>query len=405
MAWSNVASIGGSLVGGWLANKDAKKAASAQNNTSTSNSTTNSSNTNELNPVIANMLGTTGGGGIINSLSNSLTNGGSSLSGQGNAFLNANAGQILGNGYAATNSLMAGNYLSPSIQAAQVEAPSQNKMDLTGSYNRFINGTPGANPYLDQSIQGAINQNRLGFQQLQDDSNKNLMQNILPSIRSNSVLSGQYGGSRQGIAEGNAIGTQQTELNRTASQFGQNATNAAVGAKANAYETDSNRALSATQGLGAQQYATAMQDAAARQAGDNTNVNALIATRGQNDSNIATGTTLQQGLLGAAAGYGNADLTRLGGQAGILAPFTNAGATVKGTSTTNATGTGPLFSNTAGATAGGAMLGGQMGGMLGGWFNNLAGGGQSGGGNMGSIFDMFGKNSSLGGNYGGSYGG
>jgi hypothetical protein len=310
---------------------------------STRNTTESASTTNQLNPAIAQLLGMNGGG-LLGSLGGTL-NGGSNLSGIGNSFLNANAGQILNNGYATSNALANDQYGAPTMQAAQVQAPSQNNIDLSGSYNRFINGAPGANPYLDQSIQGAINQNRLGFQQLQDDSTKNLMQNVLPSIRSNSVLAGQYGGSRQGIAEGNAIGTQQTELARAASQFGQNATNAAVGAKANAYETDSNRALSATQGLGAQQYGVAQQDAAARQAADIANMNSANSTNALNASKMANGLQLQQGLLSAAGGYGNADLSRLGSAAGILAPFLGAGATNTTNGTSNTVSTTPIYEN------------------------------------------------------------
>jgi hypothetical protein len=377
MSWGAVIGAAGAIGGALISKNGSKSTTTGQGGTSTT----------ALDPAIAKLLGTSGDGGILGGLSGTLS-GGSNLPGIGKDFVNANGGQILNNGYASTNSLMAGSYQAPSIEAAQVRAPAQNNIDLTGSYKRFIDGTPGANPYLDQSINGAIATNRLGFQQLQDDSTKNLMQTILPSIRSNSVLAGQYGGSRQGIAEGNAIGTQQTELARAAGQFGQNATNAAVGAKANAYETDSNRALAATQGLGAQQYAAAMQDAQQRQAGDNTNVSALLATRGQNDSNITNGIGLQQGLLGAAAGYGNTDLTRLGTTAGILQPFLNAGSTT----TTTGNVTQPVYQNTGGNILGGAMLGSQLGGMFG-------GGTSSSGAKMGSMWDLFGSGSTFG-NYG-----
>lgn len=340
--------------------------------TSTQSGTQNGTTTTTLNPAVAQLLGTNGGG-LLASLGATM-NGGSNLSGIGNSFLNANGGQILNNGYATSNALANDQYSAPTMQAAQVQAPSQNNIDLSGSYNRFINGAPGANPYLDQSIQGTIDQNRLGFQQLQDDSTKNLMQNVLPSIRSNSVLAGQYGGSRQGVAEGNAIGTQQTELARAAAQFGQNATNAAVGAKANAYETDSNRALSATQGLGAQQYGVAQQDAAARQAADIANMNSANSTNALNASKMASGMQLQQGLLSSAAGFGNADLSRLGQTAGILAPFTNAGATTTTNSTSTGTNTQPLYQNQGGNILGGALLGGQLGGLLGGSTGGSTGG-------------------------------
>lgn len=369
-----------------------------------------STSTNSLDPRIAQLLGLSGDGGILGSLGGTL-NGGSNLSGAGNSFLNANAGQILNNGYAGTNVLTSSQYDAPTMQAAQVRAPSQNNMDLSGAYDRFINGTPGANPYLDQQISGAIGMNRLGFQQMQDDSNENLLESVLPSIRGGAIAAGQYGGSRQGIAEGNAIGQQQKELARASAMFGQNATNAAVGAKANAYESDSNRALSATQGLGAQQYGVAQQDASARQASDMANIQALMNTRGQNSSNLASGIGLQQGLLGTAANYGNADLGRLGQVSGILQPFLGAGASqsnngtstgaTTGTSnmssnstnnsTSNTVGTQPVYQNQAAGALGGALAGAQLG--------NFFGGSNTSQGGIGDLFGwgggggLFGKNS------------
>lgn len=248
-------------------------------------------------------------------------------------------------------------------QGSMVNAPSQNGVDLKGSYDRFVNGTPGQNQFLDQSIDGAIAKNRLGFEQLQSDATKNLMQNVMPSIRSNSVISGQYGGSRQGIAEGNAIGTLGTEMSRAASMFGQNATNAAVGAKANAYETDSNRALSATQGLGAQQYGVAQQDAQTKNQAEFMNVGNQVNAANTNasllqQSNMANlGTTMQANLanqnaantaMQTNAGYNQqTNLTNAGfnQQTGLA----NQGAQLS----TNA-------QNNSSAIAGGSMLGGLL---------------------------------------------
>lgn len=287
-----------------------------------------------------------------------------------------------------------------------VDAPSQNNMDLSGSYDRFINGTPGANPYLDQSISGAIAQNRLGFNQLQDDATENLMENVMPSIRSNSVLAGQYGGSRQGIAEGNAIGQIGKEMARAGAMFGQNATNAAVGAKANAYESDSNRALSATQGLGAQQYATAFKNADTKNAAEFMNVGnnydlgkfnaslaqntnqfnannaqnnnqfnagqqqqvnlanqgAQLSTNAQNNGSLLAGAGLLGGLTSQAGAAVNAndnyDLNRAQGVNGLLAPYLSANQ--------SQTTTQPLSQNT-----GANMLGGAMAGL--GLYNQFAG--------------------------------
>ena len=314
-----------------------------------------------------------------------------------------------------------------------VDAPAQNNMNLSGAYDRFINGTPGANQYLDQSINGAIAQNRLGFQQLQDDSTKNLMQSILPSIRSNSVLAGQYGGSRQGIAEGNAIGTQQTELARAASQFGQNATNAAVNAKAQAYETDSNRALAATQGLGAQQYGVAQQNAATKNQAEFMNVGnqfdaskinagmqqqtnlanlgsqqamnlaglnaqqqtnmtnagfqqqaglanqqSQLTTNAQNNGALLGGAGLLSGLLGQAQGTvdqnDNWALNRAHGVNSLLAPYLGANS--------SSTNTQPLYNNPVGNAVAGLGMGAQLGGLFGGSTGQM-------GEKMGGLSDLF----------------
>jgi hypothetical protein len=377
------------IVGGLLGGGGSKQSGNATSTTQQ-----------QMDPRIANIVfGQNGSGGLLDKYQSYLDQpqsqalqgygktAGDYLSNYGSADMGAirNAATGLMDGKAAPNA--GGGVGVPNVlwnQYVGVDAPAQNNMDLSGSYNRFINGTPGANPYLDQSINGAIAQNRLGFQQLQDDSTKNLMQNVLPSIRSNSVLAGQYGGSRQGIAESNAIGTQQTELARAASQFGQNATNAAVGAKANAYETDSNRALSATQGLGAQQYGVASQNAQLGQASQFANQQAgndaskFAASQVQNANQFNAGVQMQQNQLNNSAALGGAGLlSGLAGSAygtatnadnyginratqvnGLVAPYLGANSTT----TSNQ----PLYQNT-----GANILGGASAGL--GLFNSLKG--------------------------------
>lgn len=246
-----------------------------------------------------------------------------------------------------------------------VDAPKQNNMDLSGSYKSFINGDRGGNTRLTSAIQGGIDQSKNMFNQMQGAATENLQENILPGIRSNSVLSGQYGGSRQGIAEGNAIGDFAKAQQQTINQFGQNNTNAAVGAQANAYETDSNRALSATQGLGAQQYGVAQQDAATRNAAEFSNVantnqyHADYAARDLQQQQInQQGTLAGAGLLsglqsnayGAGQNQDGYDLSKASQVNGLLSPYLGQ---VPGSSTS----TQPLYSNTAGSALGGAAAG------------------------------------------------
>lgn len=53
----------------------------------------------------------------------------------------------------------------------------------------------GQNPYIKQQAQN-----------IQDQSNQNLTQNVMPAIGQGAQAAGQYGGSRQGIAQGVAAG-------------------------------------------------------------------------------------------------------------------------------------------------------------------------------------------------------
>ncbi len=357
-----------------------------------------------------------------------------------NNFANANANYLSNYGGAdldqvrqAAMRAMQGN-TAPSMQAAQsggataslpayavgtqVQAPSQNNIDLSSSYNSLINGAPGANPYLMGSIQKGINQSSNAFGSMVTDA-KAATQDVLGSIRGNSVLAGQFGGSRQGIAEGKAIDSMNTNLARAASQFGQNNTDAAVAAQAGAYDADRNRQLAATQGLGAQQYGVAQQNAAMSHQAQMQNVqNSLdvsktnagmhqqnqqfnaglqqqaglanqqsqLATNGQNTSAGLAGAGLLSGLLGNASNQVNANdnwgLGRAQGVNSLLAPYLGANSSSSNTQ--------PVYNNQGGNALGGAMLGGQIASLFGGnsgttgTIGSLFGIGSPGGGLFGS---------------------
>ncbi|CUI09424.1 hypothetical protein BN2497_13625 [Janthinobacterium sp. CG23_2] len=167
-------------------------------------------------------------------------------------------------------------------EGVSVSGPAQNSMNLTGSFDKVINGQAGASPYLTAAIQKGINQSTTAFQNNQADSTRNLMEQIMPGIRGGAIAAGQYGSSRQGIAEGRAIGDFGREQQRALSQFGQNNTDAAVAAQAGAYETDSNRALSAMQGLSGQQNQAAIASASNQQSANLANLNAQTQTNQAN---------------------------------------------------------------------------------------------------------------------------
>lgn len=237
-----------------------------------------------------------------------------------------------------------------------VDAPAQNNLNLAPAYDRMINGDAGANPYLTRALQGGMDQSRNVFDQMQGNATENLMENIMPSIRSNSVLAGQYGGSRQGIAEGNAIGDFAKAQQQTINQFGQNNTNQALGAQAGAFNAGQDRSLAAMQGLGAQQYGVAQQNAQTKNAAEFMNVNNVndISKFNAQQSNVnrLAGLGAQQGLLGqtvgAATNQDNYALNKAGQVNGLLSPYLsqNGGGQQM-----------PITQNTAGSVLGGAMTG------------------------------------------------
>ena len=302
------------------------------------------------------------------------------------------------------------------MQGNMVQAPSQNNLNLSASFDSLINGPAGANPYLTGAIQKGINQSTNAFGNMITDA-KAATQDVLGNIRGNSVLAGQYGGSRQGLAEGKAIESMNTNLARAASQFGQNNTDAAVAAQAGAYDADRNRQLAATQGLSGQQYATAFKDTDTRNMAELTNVNmvnnllgtntalrqqtsqanadrqqqanlynagqtqqnnqfnaglqqqtglanqqAQLSTNAQNNGALLGGAGLLSGLLGQVQGTVNQNdnwaLNRAQGVNSLLAPYLGANS-----STTN---TQPLYSNPTGNAIAGLGMGAQLGGLFGG---------------------------------------
>lgn len=288
------------------------------------------------------------------------------------------------------------------MPAAQIDAPSQNDLNLSPAYSDLIYGQPGNNPYLTGAIQKGINQSSNAFSDMLSGATRSLTQDILPSIRSGAIVNGAMGGSRQGIAEGKALQDFSTQMGQAMQRFGQGNTDAAVTAQAGQYDADRNRALSATQGLGAQQYGVATQNAGFEQQANATNAGfqqdaartnyaglldtlktnagfkqqaagsnqqAQLGTNQLNSNNISNGISGSSGLLGQAYGFGtNSDAytgNKVGQVAGLLAPFTGLGAT--GTSVQ------PLYSNTGANVLGGAVLGQQLGkgfGGTGSWWNS-----------------------------------
>lgn len=79
------------------------------------------------------------------------------------------------------------------------------------------------NPYLAQAVQGAVN-----------PMIDNFNESILPGIRSNAIQTGQYGGSRQGVAEGIAAGKLSRNIGDISSQMYSGAYNSGMDSLAKA---------------------------------------------------------------------------------------------------------------------------------------------------------------------------
>lgn len=105
-----------------------------------------------------------------------------------------NVGQnILGGGYDVSRLNL--NAINPVAARA-----AQGELDPTASLSRLLSGSVD-NPYLNAQAQAITNQ-----------VNSNLMNTLLPQIRGGATAAGQYGGSRQGIAQAGAISGTQRQL-------------------------------------------------------------------------------------------------------------------------------------------------------------------------------------------------
>ena len=109
----------------------------------------------------------------------------------------------------------------------------QGALDPTGSLAEILRGDPTTNPYLAQMNQASINQSMQGY----NDALQKAGQIVLPQIKQDAFASGQYGGSRQGIAEG-IIGQQ---LGINARDLGQRAMDTGASLYGSAFENAQQR--------------------------------------------------------------------------------------------------------------------------------------------------------------------
>lgn len=334
------------------------------------------------------------------------------LGGQGSTIMNqlqAGATGMLNSNTAApqstaANAGAANTYNSQNAMAAQFNGPRQGNMDLSGAYDKVINGDAAANPYLTGALQSAVDQTNTSYDRNQTNLTNNLQRNVLPGIRSNSVLAGQYGGTRQGIAEGNAISDYTNQLSSANLALGQANSANTIGAQAQSYNQGQDRSLAALQGLSGQQFGAASQTSAQQQQTNLANANAQNAaaannanaynnqnqfnaglqqqsglanqsaqlqTNALNSNNQQAGMAGLSGLLSNAYGYAqnqnNYDINRAGQVNGLLAPYLGmGGSTVSNSSQQMPSNTGANILG--GATAGLGLFNGiKNSGLLGDW--------------------------------------
>jgi len=120
----------------------------------------------------------------------------------------------------------------------------QGVLDPTNALSEILRGDPTTNPYLAQMNQASINQSMQGY----NDALQKAGQTVLPQIKQDAFASGQYGGSRQGIAEG-IIGQQ---LGINARDLGQRAMDTGASLYGSAFENAQQRMAGAAGDLNTQ---------------------------------------------------------------------------------------------------------------------------------------------------------
>lgn len=172
---------------------------------------------------------------------------------------------------------------APQMTAAQVDPAAaraaQGPADPTAAIQKTLSGQVD-NPQLAAMAQAATRQAQRTYGDAVSDSTDALGRSILPQVRAGAQISGQYGGSRQGIAEGLAIGDQQKALARGARDLGIATGDAASNLYGNAYEGAQGRMASMADNVDSRAQSTALSNAQLAQQGGMFNAgNALDASK------------------------------------------------------------------------------------------------------------------------------
>jgi hypothetical protein len=113
--------------------------------------------------------------------------------------------------------------------------------DPTAALARSLSGAVD-NPFLAAMNQASINQAMQGYDDALSSATRTLTDQALPAIRGGAVLAGQYGGSRQGIAEGLALSDVGRQAALNARNLAQLALDSGAQLYGGAYESAQSRA-------------------------------------------------------------------------------------------------------------------------------------------------------------------
>lgn len=231
----------------------------------------------------------------------------------------------------------------------------QGVLDPTQALQQMLSGQVDTTG-LDALQQAATNRAMIGYGDAVQDYTDQFNQQIAPTIRSNALRSGNFGSSRQGIAEGNALGQMNKQMARNARDLGLASMDVGTQLYGDAYEQAQNQQYGMANALNNQ----GLQAAIAGQGLD-------LQTNAQNAQMMQAGQEYGRGILdnylssgGAQYGLMNRPLQdQRNEQAfdwGQLQQYLNAVHGAPGSSTTlNTPGT-PAMSSLEGAGYG-AMIG------------------------------------------------
>ncbi len=203
------------------------------------------------------------------------------------------------------------------------------------------------NPYLPQQSQAITNQ-----------VNQNLQQVQLPGINSQAIAAGGFGGSRQGVAQGLAIGQTNQALGNSLANLNFNAWNQGEQNRMQQQSLDNNYALGNKQADNSYNLGLGNLGLGQMQA----NQNFYSTQRGQDLQQAGLGANLvSQGNLGLGQGapglyqagqyQQQAPLQALQGYAGVLSPFTGLNSSTQSTQP---------GASTLGSALGGALTAAQL---------------------------------------------